>query len=566
MTTDNYFRQYPITNPILGIALFLVLVLNLLGHVARPSCNFALRVLKFLVTLFIKQEDGEMHRKDEKLLKEFPTDIRQVRQQFKVDPTVTIFATCPKCSYTHAPQPTKDPAVHAWPTKCQFPGRYKSSKPCGEQLTTHGVQDGKSVKVPIRPFAYQNFPSFVAGLLSRPGMEDVIDRAEQGGRPAEMKDIWDGCIMGELKGPDKRPFLEGPVDETRLVWSLSIDWFNPYQNKQAGKKASTGSILMACLNLPPSLRHKPENLYLAGIIPGPKEPVTDEINHFLRPLINDLLACWIQGTWYTRTHQHPHGRRVRSALGPLVADQLAARKVAGGVAVRATQLDPFHSKQQLKDLNNIEDRVSLTIASPMKNISSRKFLLKQTWVRRTNAEFRTAANEYKEAPTRTAAEGILKRTGARWSELLRLPYWDPTRFIVIDPMHNLFLGLIQYHIRVVLQLGKAEAEQAQSKATPKQMTTARKVWSDGNATVSQLGKLPNAALIGLCRENGVNLEERKGKLRKKDFIAALFVGLICFNTCSELTCKSNSREQTIRKMTLGGIIFQWRLQIYRLSI
>ena len=41
------------------------------------------------------------------------------------------------------------------------------------------------------------------------------------------------------------------------------------------------------------------------------------------------------------------------------------------------------------------------------------------------------------------------------------------------------------------------------------MTAARKIWSGGNATVSQLGKLPNAALIGLCHENGTNLKERK---------------------------------------------------------
>jgi len=201
----------------------------------------------------------------------------------------------------------------------------------------------------------------VAGLLSRPGMEDVIDRAWRGGQQANMRDIWDGSIVGELKGPDKKSFSDGSADETRLVWSLSIDWFNPYLNRQAGKRASTGSMVMACLNLPPSLRLQDENLYLAGIIPGPKEPETDQINHFLRPLIDDLLPCWAQGTWYTKTYRYPHGRRVRSALGPLVADQLAARKVAGGVAVRATQLDPFHSKQQLKDLNNIEDWVRVTL-------------------------------------------------------------------------------------------------------------------------------------------------------------------------------------------------------------
>lgn len=33
-----------------------------------------------------------------------------------------------------------------------------------------------------------------------------------------------------------------------------------------------------------------------------------------------------------------------------------------------------------------------------------------------------------------------RKTGVRFSELFRLPYHDPIRSHVIDPMHNLFLG------------------------------------------------------------------------------------------------------------------------------
>ncbi|KAF8220225.1 hypothetical protein L208DRAFT_1335077, partial [Tricholoma matsutake] len=37
-----------------------------------------------------------------------------------------------------------------------------------------------------------------------------------------------------------------------------------------------------------------------------------------------------------------------------------------------------------------------------------------------------------------------------WSELLWLPYYDPTWFLVVDPMHNLFLGLIKEHFQGIL--------------------------------------------------------------------------------------------------------------------
>lgn len=45
---------------------------------------------------------------------------------------------------------------------------------------------------------------------------------------------------------------------------------------------------------------------------------------------------------------------------------------------------------------------------------------------------------------------IYDRFSIRWSELLRLPYWDPTRFTVLDSMHNLFLGDLAHHIRRIL--------------------------------------------------------------------------------------------------------------------
>src|SRR5256884_6645207 len=41
----------------------------------------------------------------------------------------------------------------------------------------------------------------------------------------------------------------------------------------------------------------------------------------------------------------------------------------------------------------------------------------------------------------------LKQTGVRWSELLRLPYFDPIRFLTVDPMHCLFLGIAKWIVK-----------------------------------------------------------------------------------------------------------------------
>src|ERR1700743_463400 len=92
-TTDTYFTLVPFENQFLGVAMFLVLILHLFGHVARPSCNFTLRVMKHLITMFFTTVDGgQLSPGHEKIVKQFPTDLRQVRQKFNIDPVVTIFA------------------------------------------------------------------------------------------------------------------------------------------------------------------------------------------------------------------------------------------------------------------------------------------------------------------------------------------------------------------------------------------------------------------------------------------------------------------------------------------
>jgi hypothetical protein len=96
-------------------------------------------------------------------------------------------------------------------------------------------------------------------------------------------------------------------------------------------------------------------------------------------------------------------------------------------------------------------------------------------------------------------------------------------------MHNLFLNLVQYHIRHVLGLEEVNSVAPIRNATPKEMDIARKVWANGNATACQLRKLTNPALIRLCAENNIPLPESGSnkKHRKVDIISVLMVGF-CF--------------------------------------
>ena len=57
--------------------------------------------------------------------------------------------------------------------------------------------------------------------------------------------------------------------------------------------------------------------------------------------------------------------------------------------------------------------------------------------------------------------------GCRYSELLLLPYFDAPKMLVIDPMHNLFLGSAKYFLKNILiemeYISKADLEKIQQR-------------------------------------------------------------------------------------------------------
>src|SRR6266581_3615791 len=65
-----------------------------------------------------------------------------------------------------------------------------------------------------------------------------------------------------------------------------------------------------------------------GIIPGPKEPSPDQVQWYMRPLVNDLLHLWEEGIM-VETGKCPQGRHVHAVLLCVVCDAPAAHKLGG---------------------------------------------------------------------------------------------------------------------------------------------------------------------------------------------------------------------------------------------
>ncbi|EDR03825.1 uncharacterized protein LACBIDRAFT_331033 [Laccaria bicolor S238N-H82] len=192
-------------------------------------------------------------------------------------------------------------------------------QPCGARLTKLGVKDGVSLRVPIRPYVMQDFTAFVGALYTRPSIEEAIQWTRDCMAVDELRGINQGNVIREFLDASEDVFVDAN-HEIRTVWSISWDGYNPYHNRTAGKSASVRSLAMGCISLPPSICYKPENMYLGGIVPGPKQLSLDGLNLFLAPLVDVLDHSYHCRTWYSKTYEHPEGHHSHKAVVVAIAD------------------------------------------------------------------------------------------------------------------------------------------------------------------------------------------------------------------------------------------------------
>jgi hypothetical protein len=285
---------------------------------------------------------------------------------------------------------------------------------------------------------YYDFKDYLAGLLSRRDIEAVMDQvcddlvdSIDSPHPPFVKNPFESQFLRQFGGPEPGLLFVDRGEEGRYAFALFVDFFNPEGLNIRGASTSCGIISMACLNLPGDIRYKPENMYVAGIIPGPKQPSLENLNHYIRPLINDLADSWERGIKFSKTACYPDGRVTRSAVALVVCDLPAARHVASLAGVSShfycSACDCYHKSTY--------GRVDF-----------------ENWKPRDKDKLRAYAEQWRDAATSAEREALFKAHGVRYSELWHLPYWDPSRQLVIDPMHCLLEGLVPYHTRNLLGL------------------------------------------------------------------------------------------------------------------
>lgn len=432
-------------------ALFVVTAMHTFAAVSREQCELLLNLIRVVLygaltweqtrTLFwplgfVRSPQPTADQLS--LIRSVPIDVRTVISRLGVEPAYTLYACCPSCFALYPPS-----ATNTYPRTCTH-RETPSGRQCGVELLVEGNKKSQNW-VPRKSFPYQSLHHWLGKLLLRPGIEDLLDKAWEVPHAGMWSDIMHSPGIQEFLGPDGQTrFSTQPDGSYNLVFSLFVDWFNPFGNKKAGKSHSVGAIYMACLNLPPDIRYRPENIFLAGIIPGPTEPSLHQLNHFLSVLVEELLTLWRRGIHVAKSARRPHGCDIFAAVIPLVCDLPAARKVAGVSGHSSTHVCSFCNVKK-QDLNNLD---------------------RTKWKRKTFDEHVKLATSWRDAPDITTRNVIYEQHGIRWSELLRLPYWDVTLYTVVDAMHNLYLGDLRHHCLQVLGLDINGVPSVEKKAKP----------------------------------------------------------------------------------------------------
>ena len=340
---------------------------------------------------------------------------------------------------------------------------------CNNPLSVVKRNKDKTIAIPRMLYPKPSIRQQLSMLYQRPGFENMLKSSgiQREGHNI-YSDIYDGRVWKTFPF-DGNTFFTTETATTHLGLLINLDWFQPFTYTQH----STGAIYASICNLPRSERNKPENIMYLGFLPGPKEVGLERINHYLAPIVDELLELW-KGWKIPKTFEHPAGLEIKVALIVASSDTPATRKLFGhGSAVmkchRCEKRSTYSHEYKKTHYGGMEDY--------------------DEWVTRPASAslHKEHAQEWMECTSKNTRDLHFKEHGVRWSEFLRLLYMDPNRFAVVDPMHCLFLGIAKWIIKSIFV--------NQGKLTMDQLRVAQSRM-DHVELPSDIGRIPPKIAIG----------------------------------------------------------------------
>jgi len=380
--------------------------------------------------------------------KDFPTSLYTARKKLGLKHQFVKFSVCPSCHKLHNIDDVKQHTIqqHKAIKKCdhvQFPNHH-SLRQCNAPLSEQKeLDDGKVVNAPLLIYPMPSIKEQLLQMYQRPNFEKNLKLwADRSVNDRVLCDVYDGEIWKNFSNSgiivddesDEQRFFNKEHADDHLGIMINVDWFQPFERTIH----SSGAIYGAICNLPRELRFKPENMLILGLMPGPNEPSLHQINHYLAPIVDQFQTFW-EGVGLDRTSEHLSGRLIKCAVIACCCDIPAARKLCGHYSANVS----CHRCLKVARNRNF---------SGMDDID-------EWFVAKSANSHREMALEWRKCKSNEARKRHAKQYHARWSEMLRLSYFDPIRFLPVDPMHNLFIGIASFIVkRLWLGHGKINME------------------------------------------------------------------------------------------------------------
>jgi hypothetical protein len=445
------FDPFQITTETIGNNKFLWILIWIMSFRTRYNLpeTATESLLKFIKLLLKEIGSTDFDR--------FPDTLYLMRKELDIKDRFHSFAACSKCHKLYKQQVVENFREDGVSVvmKCQHVEYPNSTKHRENRCQTALTQKTKMLNgqisyKPILTYPFVSIQQQLAVMFRRPGFEKSLRHwANRSEFDNTLTDIYDGQVWKNFKDTtvENSPlFFRSEVADSHLGLMLNLDWFQPFE----GTIHSTGAIYAAICNLPRDIRFRRENLLLLGLLPGPNEVSLHKINHYLAPVVNDLISLWA-GVTLNSTFEYQKGRNVRAALILVSCDIPAARKICGHISALA-------SCHRCEKKANYENR---------KHNFAGMADMDEWFILRDSDQHRQDAYEWRRCNSNASRKRFVQQNGVRWSELLRLTYFDPIRFIIVDPMHCLFLGIAKWIVkRIWIEndiLTKKDLKQIQTK-------------------------------------------------------------------------------------------------------
>ncbi|KAG2076367.1 hypothetical protein BDR04DRAFT_1114419 [Suillus decipiens] len=323
INTVDTLPRAPVNNldKITQIVLFLGVTCRVILGVGRSSCDLIMKIISIILFLTLWRLDNSLSPSHTDILNQIPVTSESAEARFHLKAKTVPYTIC-SCHCTYTLTYAVGSMTPVYPEWCTH--RPTPMTECGEALLVgadEARQHGKT-------FMYHDFRDYLSGLLTHRDIEAMMDQAcndlmDSINSPhlSFVKNPFEAQFLHQFSGPQAGSLFIDRGEEGCYAFALHMDFFNLEGLNIHG--ASTSCRIISML----------ENMYLMGIIPGPKQPSLENLNHYIQPLMNDLVDAWQHGIKYSKTTCYPDGWLTHSTIALIVCDLPAACHIASMAGV-----------------------------------------------------------------------------------------------------------------------------------------------------------------------------------------------------------------------------------------